>query len=212
MSYRYHFYLLNKEEIEQITTELPSFSKFDANELLCIESCQSIWEVWKKCRPLFKKDTNAYNRYSEDYPCVVTKSRLREMVLAFHKEYQKHIIFQSIDVLNESMIPKDANELFRRCMHLGPADENSEKQKKACVKDERHSEIWGQFELHQQFLLHCTTDGFHAITEGSSPKFKQLLDDPLRMNNGNTMYDILVQLIYMYKTLSPSKKLVICGW
>ena len=202
MGYRYHFYLLNKQEVTQLTANRGNgFLDYSKNQVLCIESCDPIWDIWKLCRPLFKKNSDEYINYEEEYPCVITKARLKEMILAFHREYQEYIIRHSISLPYLKAVPTDKSELFKRCMHL---DDNEE--------DENHAQFEGQFMLQQQFLIHCTEDGFNALTEGSPSRFEQLLEEPYKLTEGRTMYEILVQLIYLYKTFSPSKKLIICGW
>lgn len=210
MGYRIHFYILSSEDLKAIGANQKNF--YDFKDLLCMEMNPTICNIWTHCKPCFIEGTPEYKRTEEDNPCMVFKAELKEMVLAFYKDYQKYIIRELIDIgFND--IPGDNDELFRRCLHFQTKPNELTEQELA---DDRHSKFSGQYQLHQQFLIHCTSDGFNVLDKNSSNKhFEKLLEEPFRMNDGNTMYDILVQLIYLYKIynyLDSSKFLVIAGW
>ena len=212
MGYRYHFYLLDKDKIDQLAEKMGNgFFDFKQNEVLCIEQCDTIYTVLKQCQSLFNRGTPAFKNYEgefDDYPCIVTKSQLKEMVLAWHKDYQEYIIRQSIDLGYRTSIPTDPKEIFSRCMHLGIGDPDN----KYYEKDHRHAMFEGEYMLHQQFLIHCTSDGFNAVVGVPPTRFEELLDEPNKITDGLGMHEILIQLIYMYKTFDPSKVLVVHGW
>lgn len=205
MGYRLHFYHLTAEELESISLGKTHF--YDHKDILCMEMNNAICGIWDHCKPYFRGYPKK-RRCEEANPCVVTKANLREMVLAFYRAYQEYIITQSIDI-GWGKIPTDKTELFKRCMHLttGNAEQDN--------NDKEHARFNGQYNLQQLFLVHCTADGFSIAEDFKNEHFEKLLDDEDRMNDGNTTYDLLVQLIYMYKTydsLDCNKFLIIAGW
>lgn len=192
MGYRINFYSLTNNDIEDIAK---GKCFYEYRELLCMELNPAICNIWDTCQPLFD---NAESSFEAENPCIITKAKLKEICLAYYKEFQKYIIRQSTSLIYDHDVEKaiqDPKSLFQRCLHFedGPDTDNAR--------------FNGLYMLHQLFLVHCSNSGEKI----NSKEFEKLLDSP-KLTNGDTMYDILMQLVYMYKTYDENKILVIAGW
>lgn len=191
MGYRIHFAYMSKRDLDSAQKE---FCRLKLNDVLCLELCPAITSVWAKCKPLYKKGTELYKKYEDYSPCIVTKKRLREMVDNFLETYRQYVVENSIILKNGGDVEIN-DDIWNRCLHLPDKSGNVNSDDVAYAKDN------GLYCLHQEF-----------IKTYNKEHFLDILDNKDRITYGNTMYDILVQLIYMYKTFSNSRKLIVFGW
>lgn len=185
MSYRIHFVYATKTDVDVHELE----------DVLCLEMCPAITSVWDKCKPLYSKDSKKYTEYEEYHPCIVTKKRLRQIIENFLETYRQYLVEELIVKKNPYDDVTIDDNIWNRCLHL-PYDHG-----KVNNDDVKHAENNGCYSLHAEF-----------IKVYNKEHFLDLLDNKYKITYGNTMYDILIQLIYMYKTFSNSKKLIILGW
>lgn len=197
MSYRLHFYALSNAELISILQEDKTFLDFE--DLLCINCIESIYKVWDKAEPVFGIKSEAYKTFEDENPKVITKALLKEICLAFHHDYQNWLIRESTSIVHDYEVEearKKPIELFSRVMHFKPNTD-----------DEAAAKFNGQYLLHQEYLIHCSSGG----EEINSKHFEELLDSQ-RLTDGNSMHDILLELCFLYKTFDESKTLILCGW
>ncbi|MCM1322857.1 MAG: hypothetical protein NC218_01590 [Acetobacter sp.] len=204
MGYRLHLYLGKPEEIKR------AFENDDAvpyyhvlKEVLCVERNSPFYHVFNTAKTLFPSGTDMWQKFenSEDHPVIVTKKKLYTLIDLFHKDYQQYLVHSCILDYTGRDRDIDDPELYNRC--LGISSEVTDEQKK---NDKNHQAFCGAEQLSREFIIQC----LHGTQ--THEKFMQKLEDKDILNGGDTMKEILYQLVYLYKTFSQTRMLIMTGW
>lgn len=202
MGYRLHLYKGTLEEINSAfknDDEKPYYNAL--KEVLCVEGNSAFYHIFNTAKSLFPKGTELYQKFqdSEDCPVIVTKKKLRDLIELFHRIYQQYLAQSLVFRYEYGDLDLSDPKVYNRCLGI-----DYELPKETKERDENHSKLCGLQQLSRDFLIHCH-DGQHE-------RFMNMLDDKDMLNSGDSMADIVYQLVYLYKTFSPSKVIIMTGW
>lgn len=189
MGFRWHLYRLNKKQLRQLSRGTKGILGFD--DAVCVERNKTFSDVYSVASPLKLKQASC--SCEDGYQLkVLTKAQFRCLISGVFDDFQQHIIdsllypqdFEKWDITSE--------EVQRRCLYA-PTDE-----------DEHVRRHCGVRVMQVLCAAYCRPD--------SKEKFMDQVGDKDSLIIDRTMYDILLQLVYIYKTWSDKQTLVIVGW
>lgn len=191
MGFRWHLYKFDDRQVKQ---QLKKYEIVDFNDVLCVERNLTFSNAYAKATPLPFAKKLPFS-YKGDYQLrVLSKSALHKLILDVFTDFQQYIISSlinkedalgSVDLSDESV--------WRRCCGVDATEE-----------DKQVATHYGIMALQNYWAIYCS--------KTSKDRFIQLLEKPNEFLGDNTMFHILIQLVYLYKTWDKHTFLVMAGW
>lgn len=191
MGFRWHLY---KFDSCRVKMDLQKQEIFEFNDVLCVERNLTFNNAYAKAIPLPFAKKLPFS-YKGDYQLrVLTKAQFRWLISGVFADFQQYIISSLINKEDAlGIVDLNDESVWRRCCGVDATEE-----------DKKVATHYGIMALQNYWAIYCS--------KTSKDHFMQLLERPNEFLGDNTMFHILMQLVYLYKTWDKHTFLVMAGW